>query len=99
MGTHICKSRKWHFHIHVFTCAKTQQKKKILLQWKILHKIYPCNKYLHQIKLSESELCIVCNNVDALEHFFGECTIIKRLWSEVEQDMHRLLETRVKFKI
>ena len=40
-------------------------------------------------------MCIDCNSVDILEHFFWECTIIKRLWSEVEQDMHRLLKTRV----
>ena len=48
----------------------SKETKIILLQWKILHKIYPCNKYLHQIKLSESELCIDCNNADTLEHFF-----------------------------
>ena len=28
----------------------SKETKLILLQWKILHKIYPCNKYLHQIK-------------------------------------------------
>ena len=29
---------------------------------------------------------------------FRECIIIKRLWSEVEQVMYRLLETRVKLQ-
>ena len=76
----------------------SKETKLILLQWKILHKIYPCNKYLHQVKLSESEMCIDCNSVDTFRTLFWECTIIKRLWSEVEQDMHRLLKTRVKLQ-
>ena len=48
----------------------TKDSKLILLQWKILHKIYPTYKYLFKIKVKQSYLCSNCNKEDTLNIFF-----------------------------
>ena len=63
----------------------TNEARLIELQWKILHRIYPTNVLLYKMKLSESELCTSCQELDTLEHFFCKCGAIMAIWAQVEK--------------
>ena len=69
-------------------CETTKEIKLIVLQWKILHKIYPTNKYLNRIGIEDSSNCQYCETEDTMEHFFYDCPKIKHLWTEVEHDIY-----------
>lgn len=47
-------------------------------QFKLLHRILPCGKYLKSIRVKDTDLCQYCGNVDTLTHFFFSCP---RIWS------------------
>ena len=69
--------------IRSFLCTKESYLR--LLQWKIIHRIYPSGTVLKRMKLRESEKCNFCPLVDTLTHFFFECSVIKPIWYEVER--------------
>lgn len=54
-----------------------------VLQWKILHNIYPTNILLHKMKIKDSNKC-KCGEVDFLEHFFFYCKNNLLIWTEIE---------------
>ena len=56
-----------------------------ILQWKILHNIYPTSILLKKMKIRDSDLCIYCNTIDTIEHFFFDCGHIKSMWKEIEK--------------
>ncbi len=53
------------------------------LQYKILHRIYPCNTYLSKWNSDISESCIFCPSVDTLAHHFFTCETSKYLWASL----------------
>lgn len=56
-----------------------------VLQWKILHNIYPTNILLSKMKVTESNLCSYCSNsVDFIEHFFFQCPKTNIFWKYIE---------------
>ena len=71
-------------------CASetTQEVRLRVLQWKILHNIYPTNILLHKMKIREDNKCSDCRDVvDIIEHFFFECPSLYKFWQDVEQYM------------
>ncbi len=42
-------------------------------QYKILHKVISCNKWLFNIRIKTSELCDYCKDIDDIPHFFYHC--------------------------
>ncbi len=50
-------------------------------QYKILHKVIWCNKWLFNIKIKTSELCDYCNDIDDITHFFFHCPKVKIFWN------------------
>ena len=52
-----------------------------ILQYKILHRIYPCNYWVSKWEPNTSVMCSNCNVPDTLEHYFHECNIVQPLWS------------------
>ncbi len=50
-------------------------------QYRIIQKIIPCNKWLHNIKIKNSYLCEYCNNVDDFPHYFIGCPKVADVWS------------------
>jgi exonuclease III len=62
----------------------TQEVRLRVLQWKILHNIFPTNILLHKMGLRTSRHCSYCDETDFIEHFFYECTHINKLWTEIE---------------
>ncbi len=42
-------------------------------QYRILHRILPCNSWLKNIKIKDSNICSFCNEVDDIPHFLLKC--------------------------
>ena len=72
----------------------TKETRLRVLQWKILHNIYPTNILLNKMNVTENNKCSYCPYiVDYLENFFFDCTEVQSMWKFVEQKF--LLETNV----
>lgn len=63
----------------------SQETRLRVLQWKLLHNIYPTNILLFKMKVTENNLCSYCTEkVDFIEHFFFDCPIVKKFWNFIE---------------
>lgn len=66
----------------------TQDSKLHWLQYQILHRIVPTNKYLFNIlKKAESAVCTFCKiDEESIDHLFYECNIpvVNELWCDEE---------------
>ena len=60
-----------------------------VLQWKILHNIYPTKILLLRIGKADTNTCDACNTgeIDYIEHFFYTCRSIKRIWGLVTNEI------------
>ena len=54
------------------------------LQYKIIHRIFPCNYWL-SIWNNVSELCNYCNQKDTLQHYFYLCRTLQPLWKSLSK--------------
>lgn len=54
----------------------TRETKLQSLHFKIINRVVPCNKFLKQIRVKNSDLCDLCNQEDSLPHFFFECSSV-----------------------
>ena len=68
----------------------TKEVKLIVLQWKILHRIYPTNYLLNKMKIKQTNICEHCNmnSIDTIEIFFYDCGKIKVLWKAIESEIN-----------
>ena len=55
------------------------------LQYKILHRFYPCNYTLSIWYDDQTPVCSSCNEVDYLEHFFFQCPEVLGYWQSFEE--------------
>ena len=62
----------------------TKEAKLRLLQFKILHNIYPHNLLLKRMSIKSSSQCDYCLEVDVLEHSFITCYRLKPFWQYIE---------------
>lgn len=64
-----------------------QLTKDIKLRWfeyRIFHWILATNSHLFKIKITNTELCSLCNrNVETLTHLFWECIYVDELWNKL----------------
>ncbi len=51
-----------------------------ILQYKILHRIYPCGYWVSKWEPSTDECCNRCGMTDTIEHFFFGCARIQVFW-------------------
>ena len=75
----------------------TNETKLIVLQWKILHHIFPSNSFLHKIGKVQTNECIYCQEIETIQHLFFECPHNKTLWADIEKIIS--LETGNNIKI
>ena len=69
-----------------------------LLQWKIIHNIYPTRILLNKMGLSENANCKYCpNERDYIEHFFCNCQNVLELWRHVEDLVNGTLGYTITF--
>ncbi len=45
-----------------------------------IHHIIPCDEWLFNIKIKNSNICSFCNETDTLPHFFGKCRKVNNFW-------------------
>ena len=66
-----------------------------VLQWKIIHNIYPTRILLYKMgKVTDSNCCF-CKVRDFIEHFFCSCQIVRPLWELVETKLSELFGSNV----
>merc|ERR1712121_4266 len=83
------------------TAVKASKETRLrLLQWKIMHNIYPTNIMLHRMKVREDNKCTYCRDViDVIEHFFFECPAVSNFWKHIECYIFVQIGIRVKLDL
>ena len=72
--------------IYLLSRICTLNKKLRDFQFKFLHRRIATNSFLFKIKLSESNLCCLCQSAqETLLHLFWECPITEAFWNSVQQ--------------
>lgn len=49
-------------------------------QYRLLHNIIPCNQWLCNLKIKNSNICDYCNEIDDIPHFFLYCPKVNDFW-------------------
>ena len=63
----------------------TKETRLRVLQWKLLHNIYPTNIMLSKMRVTNTNFCSYCTETkDYIEHFFYLCPIIRKFWKDTE---------------
>ena len=71
--------------------------KLIILQWKLLHNIYPTGTLLFKMKMRDDENCDMCGERDSLSHCFVQCPSVSEVWKMAEVYIFKL--TNQTFKL
>ena len=50
-------------------------------QYKIIHRIIPCNYWLHVLKVKENPECERCKVNDTIPHYFIHCSMLNNFWT------------------
>ena len=53
-------------------------------QYKIIQRIFPCNKWFNNLTVAKSDLCDHCNISDTIEHYLFYCKKIGNFWGDLE---------------
>lgn len=64
-------------------------------QFKLLHRIIPCGKYLKNIRIRDSDTCDLCGGTDTLAHFFFDCPVSNQFWQSVCNWFHQQVDVRM----
>lgn len=67
----------------LFECTKETRLR--VLQWKILHNIYPTRILLKKMGEVPDQLCPDCGEIEYMEHFFFSCEKLRFFWKEVNK--------------
>lgn len=59
------------------------------LQFKILHRILPCRKYLKTICVLPDDSCAFCSESGTIVHFLYECPETHVFWNKIAAWLHR----------
>ena len=49
-------------------------------QYRLIHRIIPCNRWLNKITIKDSDICNYCDESDDLLHFFIYCNRVHTFW-------------------
>ena len=76
----------------------SQESKLQQLLFRISHRLFLCNYYLHRLKLVDSPLCVFCKrDLETIDHLFVECPCVKELWCRIEDWLLEKLDKYVGF--
>ena len=65
------------------------------LQYKIVHRFYPCNYTLSIWYDNLDPLCSTCDEVDFLEHFFYYCPPVYNYWQELQEWFYKNVQIKI----
>jgi hypothetical protein len=77
----------------------TKEERLRLLQWKIIHRIYPTSILLNKMGLKDSTSCAHCKETDSIEHFFFHCKTIKRVWNSCQNMIFKETNKQIKLTL
>lgn len=69
------------FRLPYLCCRETQLQ---ALQYRIIHRFLPCNKWLYNISIMQSNICDYCDCIDTIEHYMYTCNPVKQFWNDLE---------------
>ena len=58
------------------------------LQYRIIHRTYPCNYWLSKWNHDISNKCSFCEDIEYLEHHFLECSTLSAFWNGIKNWWH-----------
>ena len=61
------------------------------LQFKIIHRIFPCRNYLFRRKIIDSPECRICGETDTLVHFFLTCRVVGQFLVRIGRWLEQVL--------
>lgn len=61
----------------------TRETKYQAFQYKIAQRVIPCNAYLANIRIKQTNICTFCEEVDSIQHFLIECEDTWHFWTQV----------------
>ena len=67
-----CEMEIWS-RIFTLSFKITTETKLQSFQYKLVHRVIPCNKWLNDIRIKDSSKCSYCDKIDNLTHFFIHC--------------------------
>ena len=70
-----------------------------VLQWKVIHNIYPTRILLYKMGKATDSNCCFCKVRDFIEHFFCSCQIVHSLWELVETKLSELFGSNVRLSL
>ena len=56
--------------------------------FKTLHCILPCGKNLYKWKKKDSNMCLLCNDIEDIEHLLFHCKYARQIWCDVEKALN-----------
>jgi hypothetical protein len=64
-------------------------------QFKIIHRIINCNKVLYNMNIKEEPVCSYCEEIDDIQHFFVNCTPVRKFWLTVQTWLNNMYNTNI----
>lgn len=52
-------------------------------QYRVIHKTLPCNKFLSNLRICQTDSCTFCQASDSIEHFLFHCPHTKIFWGKL----------------
>lgn len=68
-------------------------------QFKLIHCVLPCNRYLYNQRIKESDTCSYCKGTDDLQHFFWSCPSVEAFWHKIENWLELNANIHSKFNV
>lgn len=51
-------------------------------QFRVLHRILPCNHWLNSLKVTNSPICTFCDDDDTIIHYLAHCHTVVNFWND-----------------
>ena len=68
-------------------------------QYKILHRIFPCNSKLFKWQISLTDKCNTCQQLDNLEHYFYYCQGCREFWEKIQTWINSLYDSELQINV
>ena len=69
------------------------------IQYKIIHRYFPCKYQLNTWNVEDSNKCTYCLEIDTLSHYFVECESVCGFWNSLKAWFLRTFEFCIKFTV
>ena len=67
------------------------------LQYKIIHRYFPCNYNLKLWNIRDNNRCSYCDEIDSLSHYFAKCHTVRLFWKSLKSWFLRIFQFIIKF--